>query len=283
MNKSAAILFMLLMIFSPLFAQNDTLYVLFTANINGALENCDCGKEPLGGVGRIKTFIDQWKEQYPNTIAIDGGDYYNSYPHIELNTAMARAQKMLDYDILLSGDQAFIEGKSFYSDVMNYQNSRLLISNMKGEVKRTYSFKRGQTEIEVGSYLSEAAFEFITKPEFITLLDFNRTFKNSETTDQTLRIMVLHGFAEEAQEIAQNFPWIDLILLAHSQERNLENSYGTSIISVGKGGEYVGVITVLAKQVQWEISVEFRKINEKIPVDPQIQTIIDEYICLVRE
>jgi 2',3'-cyclic-nucleotide 2'-phosphodiesterase (5'-nucleotidase family) len=282
MKKIAAILITSLLMHSSSFAQNDTLYVIYTANISGALESCDCGKEPLGGVGRIKTFIDQWKTRHPNTVCIDGGDYFNSYPYNELNTAMARALKILDYDIVLPGDQAFIEGKSFYTDLVSHHGSSWLISNMKETRGRTVSLRRGQTKIEVSSYLSEAAFEFVIKPDFVQFLDLNQAFDQDYDTDQiAFRIMIVHGTFEEAQQIVKNLKWIDLILLAHAQERGHDNSSGTSIISAGKGGEYVCLVTVTQSVQQWEISVDFVKIIEGIAVDPLIQPIIDQYTSLV--
>ena len=55
------------------------IYILFTANINGNLENCNCSLNSAGGIGRITTLFSEFRKEYPNTIIIDGGDYFNSY------------------------------------------------------------------------------------------------------------------------------------------------------------------------------------------------------------
>jgi len=39
--------------------------IVFTANINAALDDCGCSDSAAGGLDRMKTLVDSLREQYP--------------------------------------------------------------------------------------------------------------------------------------------------------------------------------------------------------------------------
>ena len=51
----------------------DVFYLIYTSNVNGAIENCGCGSEPLGGLNRVNTVIKQFKQDHDNVFVVDGG------------------------------------------------------------------------------------------------------------------------------------------------------------------------------------------------------------------
>ena len=147
--------------------------ILFTANINGNLENCNCGANSSGGIGRIKTFFSEFRNQYPHTFIVDGGDYFNSYPFEKLNTAMLRALSFLDYDIMVPGDQEFIEGMGFFNNYKNQYKPKLLISNIHLDTNINLKFYVKDINIFFYAYLSNHAFDFIDKPGEINCFPFS--------------------------------------------------------------------------------------------------------------
>ena len=250
------------------------LSILFTANINGTLQNCDCGGEPLGGIGRIKTFIDDYRDKHPNTIVIDGGDYFNSYPFIELDTAMLKSLQLINYDIFVPGDQEFVEGKEFFSSIEASLGKRLFISNSNLKNNGERSFKFGESVVHIFSFLSPDAFIFINPIKKLKLSPFS-ALKKSKLHD--LNIVVFHGRYADAERIVKDNIWIDLILLAHDQFEEVNKVSNTLIIGSGRNSEFITVIKGLREADTWKYDINKEKIKESIKEDENIVAIIQEY------
>jgi hypothetical protein len=220
-------------------------YLLFTANINGNLENCDCGPNITRGIGRIKTFFTDFCRIYPHTIIIDGGDFFNSYPQITLNTTMLQALHYLDYHILVPGDQEFVEGMVFFQHFQSQMKEKLLASNMNLPVKPYFSFNLNKINIFFYSFLSPKAFDFIERPEKIDCNPFSLVKKRGEK--KGLQVLIFHGTMNEAKDILQNNGWIDLLLLAHSQYVGSLPMKNQIIIGGGSDSEGVTIIQIREK------------------------------------
>ena len=97
----------------------DELYIIYTSNINGTIENCGCGSDPLGGIDRVKSFIDKFETENKNIYIIDGGDYFNSYPYPTLNDAMSNALFLINYDCIVPGSGG--KDSTFTAHILKYK------------------------------------------------------------------------------------------------------------------------------------------------------------------
>jgi len=66
----------------------------------------------------LKSFIDDFRKNHSQTFVIDGGDFFNSYPFPELNTAMLNAIPHMNYDIMLPGENVFYESEKFINEYL---------------------------------------------------------------------------------------------------------------------------------------------------------------------
>jgi 2',3'-cyclic-nucleotide 2'-phosphodiesterase (5'-nucleotidase family) len=265
------LLILIIILFSVISSDAGTIRIIYTANINGSLENCGCGTDPLGGIGRIKTFIDTYRKAHRDALLIDGGDFFNSYPFPELNQAMLQAMHLCAYDLVLPGDQAFIEGEEFYKSFETAMAGKILISNQASAAENYKSFRFGTFGLLITAILSPSAFEFIDKPEWINLL---KSPAGSPTGQKDiLRVIVFHGSRAEAEKFASGQTKVDLILMAHDQEKGLWKFNGVLLVGNGKDSEYVSVIEA-RYDAGWKIDVQQVSMSDAYPEPLEILDII---------
>ena len=274
MIKLLSLFLILLLITQPDLSAKE-FYIIYTSNINGAIENCGCGTEPLGGLGRIKSVIDQVRKENTNVFVIDGGDYFNSYPYRSLNDAMYKALILLDYDCIVPGDQEFVEGKNFYSRYASSLKDKILLSNDGSEYNRKIETTIGLNRLNIYGYLFPNTFDFIEKPEYLSLSNSLNT-KPERSTENEFQIAIIHSSLATAEQFSFENKSIDLILLAHDQQRGVWNINKSIIIGNGKDSEYISIIKI-EKGSPWDITVNQKKIKEEIPEDDQIINLVNEY------
>jgi 2',3'-cyclic-nucleotide 2'-phosphodiesterase (5'-nucleotidase family) len=254
---------------------SDNFYIIYTSNVNGMIENCGCGADPLGGIGRVKSFVDKFKDEHNNVLLIDGGDYFNSYPFPKLNDAMYSSLLLMHYDGIIPGDQAFIEGESFFSDYSSKLNEKIVLTNSISDIQKILSKKIGSVEINIYGYLSPYIFDFVPKPDQPVLTNFVEA-KPQPAKSGEFQVAVVHGYLSNAQQFAEENPTVSLILLAHDQRKGIWEKNQATIIGNGKDSEYISVIKI-TRNPGWIITVDQPKINEDLPEDPQIVKIIEAY------
>jgi 2',3'-cyclic-nucleotide 2'-phosphodiesterase (5'-nucleotidase family) len=273
MKKAFLILTILINLSQSAYAED--IYILYTSNTNGMIENCGCGADPLGGIARVKSFIDQFRQEHLHVFVIDGGDYFNSYPFPELNEAMFSAFILMHYDFIVPGDQAFVEGEDFFSKYVSNLGERLILTNARSGFETEMIKKYGSYQIQIYGYLSPYVFDFIPEPEFPSLTNFVEA-KPEPAEFKEFQIAVIHGYRSNAEQFAVENPSVRLILLGHDQRKGIWEKNQATIIGNGKDSEYISVIK-LAPENNWNISVEQQKIHEDLPEDKQIVRIIESY------
>ncbi len=250
-------------------------YLIYTSNINGFLQNCGCGSEPLGGIGRIKHFIDTFKTKHPNVLLIDGGDYFNSYPFPGLDEAMSQVLKLMSYDVLVPGDQEFVEGEQFFRRLSSDYSDKLVLTNANSNHKKVLYTQIADKRVAIYGLLCEEVFDFVEVPADLTLTSLFDLPGEVKSADD-LNIVVIHGFLSDAQAFAQKFQTVDLILLSHDQSRGVWNTNGVTILGNGKDSEYISVVKAEYKR-QWKFEVNQIKISESIPEDKDVLKIIEDF------
>jgi len=253
----------------------DDFYIIYTSNVNGAIENCGCGSDPLGGLNRVKSVIDKFKNENKNVFVVDGGDYFNSYPYPNLNDVMYKALHLINYDCLIPGDQEFVEGSEFYSKYLADFKDKVILTNAGSDFQQQMEKKVGTNRVVIYGYLSPHIFEFIEKPKELNLSNFVNA-KSNVSIANDFRIAIIHGYLSNAEQFILENTSIDLVLLAHDQRRGIWEKNNTMIIGNGKDAEYISIIKV-TKGNQWDITIDQKKISEELPEDDNILKLINAY------
>jgi 2',3'-cyclic-nucleotide 2'-phosphodiesterase (5'-nucleotidase family) len=206
---------------------------------------------------------------------VDGGDFFNSYPFPALDEAMLRVLQKMSYNVIMPGDQAFIEGEGFYRKLISAGGSSLLISNDASAKNKSIQTHIGPYQIETTALFSAAAFQFIKQPAFLKLLPI-ADFSISRQDKNSLRIVVIHGTLAEARQFAEKNSDINIIFLAHEQEKGLWDQNGVMIVANGKDSEYISSVKIKHDSA-WQAQVEYVKISEALPEAEDILDIIDQF------
>jgi len=258
----------------PAPAQN-SFSILYVANINGTLENCRCGKEPLGGVDRLKSIIDQCRKTRPDLLVISGGDYFNPYSFLHLNRTMLRVLDLLKFDLFVPGDQEFSEGDLFTIQIHASLGNAWFLSNdqtTQNDGKTGWAHKY---PITIYSYLSPACFTFIAKPANLVLDPEVEKF--SDHGPGTFDVVVYHGFLEDAITVARNYRGIELILLGHDQYPDTRIVDGTIITGAGRDAEFVVLLDITLSGKKWNIEQEKIYLNASVTADEEVASLIRTY------
>ena len=248
--------------------------ILFTANIFGTIQNCHCGSNPLGGVDLLKTFIDSDRRDHPHCILIDGGDYFNSYPFPELNQAMLQTIRLLKYDVMVPGENAFIEPGLYTGDLLQTHRERILISNSGHPGQKYLVFERAGFKIFIWSFVSLDRVYASSLPNerfltgYISPVEFN-------TSDNYIYILVFHGELEDLSPILSANPQIDLVLAGHIQEKGIREIEGVKVVCNGRDGEVVAAIDIRRGTTDRSIEITHHNIGLHLATDPAINALIN--------
>ena len=249
--------------------------ILYVANINGTLENCGCGKEPLGGVDRLMTVIEQSREKYQDLLVLSGGDYFNSYSFLPLNTAMLGALRLLHFDLFVPGDQEFVENEQFTAQIQALLGKSWFASNTGQSRPAIRTFNFTSQRINIIAYLSPACFSFIPKPDYLQLDKILPVLPEKDI--HTFNCMICHGTLAEANDLARQYPQLDLILLGHEQYPSSRLIGNTTVLGSGRDGECVALLQVKRSSAGWEIDQTRINLTESIPVHEQMSLLVKQY------
>jgi len=251
--------------------------ILFISNLNGNIEYCNCPSKNTGGLNHLATIVYNYRKKNPAVIFIDGGDFFNPYPFAELNSSVAEIYNQLHPDILVPGDQEFLNA-DYSEPFKNLDELTLLASNWSmGSQKWPAVISRQSAagdRISFLSYLHPDAFEFIEKPAGLKFDQqfFLSEYKSLHNGNKNINIAVFHGPEERLTEFTGQFKKFDIILLAHNQSYRSDLNSHPVIIGGGSDGD--SIIHIQVYRNDRRISVKTNKIAVTIDI-PEVQEITD--------
>jgi 2',3'-cyclic-nucleotide 2'-phosphodiesterase (5'-nucleotidase family) len=256
--------------------------ILFLANINGVIENCKCGKPPLGGLPQISTIIDEHIKKNKYAYFIDGGDFLNTYPYPLLNSAVIDIYNLLNVKFLTLGDQERIDTNEIDRKLIMKLKDKIIASNYRIE---NFDFKSyGQLELRNGikayilSYLDKKSF-FVSEDK--KNIQFDDPFFSSTYYDlskkNSLIVLIFHGTKYTLNAIIEKFSKINLILWAHEQSNIEDITKNPVIIGGGSDGEYIKQIDIYKEIDHFKFKLISIPVSANIQENPKINMIIDKF------
>ncbi len=253
---------------------SENIHILYTANINATLENCNCGKNPLGGLDRIKTFSDQFKKKNPSSIHVDGGNYFNSYKFPRLNEFTLKTLPLLNYDLLAPGIHIFFENQKFFEKYLSLFYQKVIISNSELKTKKSISFTINNYKLIFFSYISTNTFLHNKKPEWLSLTD---KIAIPEKKKNEIFVLLYHGYRKGVEQFIEKNNNFDLVLLSYDQQEGIWNQGKSTIIGGGNDAESIAIIEVNAKKDSKMFNVSYEKMDSAIDSDKLILELIKEF------
>ncbi len=267
-----------------------TLYLLYTNNTNGALENCYCPDHPLGSMEKRVVFVEQFIADHPNTIILDAGDFFSVTARPLKDSLMSVAYGLIPYDALLLGDQELSKSGEYFERLLPLFNAPFVIANLQAPTlpgSAPYRIViRGDLRVAIVGVIGPGAFKYYPQAvkEKVTLKDPVTAIKEleEELRQQADVVIVLsHRGLEQDRRLAEVLPWVTAIVGGHTQSvlPAPERVGDVFVLQAGKEGYYVGVLELKLNDRNRVVSGSgyLEAMTLERPDDPRVMKLIEEY------
>lgn len=254
--------------------------IIYLSNLNGNIEACDCYEVRLGGLHHIKTIIDDLRKKNQNLVVIDGGDTFNTYPFMELDSAVYESYKLIKPDIWVPAEQEFIEGAGFLENVFNTARTTFITGNIQFKnlhtvAQKEYVYKN--RKITFTSYIQPTLFNVELRDKYI-INNFEKINGLSDDLNPgNFNVLIFHGDQNEFEKQTKLVSKFDLILSAHQQSDQIDLESDPPVVGGGADGEYLAHIILQENGSGFKISASKIKIEQGDNPDKKISEIISEY------
>jgi 2',3'-cyclic-nucleotide 2'-phosphodiesterase (5'-nucleotidase family) len=261
---------------TPLSQKKYEIHIAYTGNLNGALQDCNCGGVLVGGMTRIITLVDSLREIYPDLLLLDGGDAFFSYSLPEANRTMQQLMRVAKYDGVNIGDQELVESNRFLNfDTLPYLSANLYFPNQSSQILSEKTITKFGKPINITAYTDPQAFSFI-KPEGCSFKNFE--YKIHRYHQPLLNILLFHGDFDSATQFADSLSTFDIVILGHNQSLTDTLLNSTIFLESGFEGEYLGFITININGDSLLYKNEWIPVTKDVPGDSTAQKIVDDYM-----
>jgi len=258
-------------------------------------------------------YINAVRDSAQNPVLVfDTGDFLPAMPDSERAEYVLQALKATGYDAVVVGDQEFLLGESFFIShfapylaekktplcwslfepgfefsTSNSLKTTVLLNLANNSRKscfrtrKSMQFKKAFVEFAVTGYIDKRAFLFFPedKSAWFGVKSVKETVSNKNT--DCLNILLSHSGEMTDNEIASQFPELDLIIGGHTQTvlEQPEVVGKTLIVQAGGSGRYVGRLDLnLDKQGNIaDYRYELVRMTQDIPSHPAVSQIVEEY------
>lgn len=270
----------------PLARESEMLHLVYTTNLNGSLDDCQCGDDPVGGFTRVLPELERLAGELPNRLVVDAGDFFSSYSLPAANRLMLKLLALAPYDAISPGDQEFVEAAGFIRQVSREENLRLplLTGNLPAadrsvpEGARFKILTAGPFSIFVLGIVNKKTFDFIVPPAGGIADDAAVLEALADTAaGSDLQVLLYHGERHDAEQLAAQFPWLDVIVLAHQQQKAFSRVRETALVEGGSSGEYIGHLSLRRSAKGWQFENKFIPVTRSLPLHPEAKRLVTAY------
>lgn len=283
------------------------LALVFSHNISGETHPCGCRNFPLGGLPQVAGLFNNLSKN-SEVFYVDTGDTF--FPSSVIPASMkdslsfAANNLALGLDLVglkyfVPGDQDFALGINFLKEMAKARQFEFLLSNLADEStikhKRFAVIERNISKIFLLGFVAPDVFNDKTKDLFTdipaTLPKLLEEIKAQgyDSSSPYHRLVVLsHAGFDPDEVLAQQYPFIDWIIGAHSQSflRYSRDAGNVKIVQTLSKNHYVGNInidTFAKKESDTYVLHEVRDELEKSLEPNPLRKFIDEHKTKINE
>lgn len=272
---------------------SSNLTIIYTGEEEGNLEPCGCVEHQLGGLSRRDSLILSWGLDPTRTLILDNGNLtvdYGRQDELKFETTI-HAMGEMNYTALNIGEGDLHPGIDYLKQMNHIAKFPFLSANLftqEGKQPFTPFLLTTVDSIRVaiiGLLSNEFAAHIATiNPNLkVTAPDTElRSILPNLTQEAAFIILLFHGGQEEARELAQLFPAINVIISGSDEVKPIETPIKagkTLILTTGEEGKYLGRIDLTIDQ-SGEIKdaqLQVTALSERIPDSPRINSLLETY------
>ena len=276
---------------------SDPLTLIYSGEEQGQLGLHGCGAEQVGGLSRRQTVIQSLREKHANTLNLHTGNIlFPSDPNNELIYQIAlEALEEMNYDAFFLGPHDLcLPVNSLQALHANHPDLLVVCTNLfppNTSLFPPYIVRNTLSQVKV------ALVGLISKSHETEVTAYNPgiTLTSPEEALDALEgeiaeksdvvVGVLHGTEVEARGLAEQFPWLDVLILARNESADTSSPAivrNTAIVTNPPKGEAVGVLEVgLDDHLSVVSRQDYRvEVSERIAPDENLEILLALYHSL---
>lgn len=269
--------------------------IIFSSDQNGYITPCGCAKPMLGGVPRRGDYLRQMSQKH-NLLLLENGNLtkaMNRQDELKAETLVEMFDK-LHYDVLNLGEKDFKLGMNYLKALQPRFRGTFLCANVK-QSDGSYPFKshtivEKQSEGKVLQFmvvgmLSEKSETVVRAKnpdlQVETVMETLDRLRGEIENKGNLRILLLQGSREEAEQIARKHPYFQMIVYSQAGDHwsNVKRVGGTALVHNGSDGKYIGQAALAGDSKLGEIKYE--TLTPDYKDDPAMLQLKEMYLARV--
>ena len=267
------------------------LTLFYSGEEQGQLGLHGCGNEQVGGLAHRYTLIENLYIKHPGAVLnlhtgnlIDATDQNAEWVYqIGLS-----ALELMKVNVLCLGPNEF----SFSRDTLaalhaNHPNIVFTCANSKSGVEVPYLIQTFDSiNVAVVNLISLSHAKELPNISLIPPQSALTELKSELIGKSDIVVVVFHGTQEKAHTLADTIPWIDVLIVAGNQQKDIKGIHKPSLFTgknaivtnVSQGGA-VGVLEVARddKLQRYILTNSFHGVSEKIAPDSELAQLIETY------
>lgn len=261
------------------------LSLVFSHNISGETHPCGCRNFPLGGLPQVAgLFANISKDS--ELLYVDTGDTFfpssvvpasmkDSLTFAAQNLAVGLEQVGLQY--FVPGDQDFAMGVEFLQGIANTRKFEFLIANLKDESllkhKKFVVIERNKSKIFLVGLVDPEVFNgphadyFLSPSAALPSIIEEVTKAGYQKNNDYHRLVILsHAGMDPDEALAKQFPFIDWIIGAHTQNflRYSKDEGDVKIVQTLSKNHYVGDIKIDVNSKKQTDTYELHEVRDEL-------------------
>ena len=241
--------------------EKDSVRLVLTGSVHGQLDPCGWKKNPLGGLPRRYTKINEMRDNGENLIVLDAGDMFYSTNKINNNNiksekhrcaTMLQAYNKIGYDGINIGNYELLTGIKYLIDLQNkYPSLSFLSANIKSKSTNEFIFnpykivKRGSLDIGIIGVTNMVP-DTMKSVKVVDYIKAGNDQINKIKDKVDVIVMLVNSDRSTHNSLPDKFKNADYIFLSGSTNRTssstIQKNGGPFMYSNGKQGKYLTII-----------------------------------------
>lgn len=258
-------------------------------------------KPLIGGFGALKGYIDRERALGIPSFLLDAGDLMTGTPLSNIivdgveGGALLGMLDQMGYDVMTLGNHEFDNGQENVSKFYNFVSFPIINANLSKdgkiispsayEILDVVGIKIGVIGLMTEDFFNVTAKSVVAGIELGNSVELTKKIVNKIDPVTDLIILLTHASVEEDKTLANEVPWIDIIVGGHSHTRLVEPlvENGVIIVQTGSRTSDLGRLefTVQGDSISSFSGKLIPMWVDSIDIDPSIAAIVEAYESII--
>ena len=271
----------------------EALVILYSGEEHGQLGLHGCGTEQVVGLAHRHTLIDDLRIRHAEALNLHTGNLVDtSDPNAEwIYQIGLSALEAMAVDVMCLGpNELSLPLETLAAFHADYPELEVICANVAAGIEARYVIRSvASTNVAVVGLVSENYAPVLPTVALIPPQNALAELETELVNQSTIVVVVFHGTQEEARTLSEAIPWIDILIVAANQQKDIAKTHKPAIFA-GKTATVINATqgaTVGALEIQRDVerqryifTSEHHSVSEKIVPDAALEQLLEAYQAL---